>query len=161
MKLTLHLSRTRTGQFDFALHKVLKNWGEGNSDATATGGNEGAGACATTNDATWVHAVFPGTEWDNEGGDFSPKASAIATVGGNLDVGGSGGAFSEGVYEWGSTLKMVFDVKSWLKDPLANFGWILIGPEDDRSAKRFDSRNTGTDQPQVSFRPQLTVVYIP
>jgi hypothetical protein len=50
---------------------------------------------------------------------------------------------------------MVEDVQGWLDTPSSNFGWILIGPEDSQSAKRFDSRENANMQ----SRPMLTVQY--
>jgi len=48
------------------LHKLLADWGEGTSQAT---GEEGQGAPATPNDATWRHRFFDTIFWTNEGGD--------------------------------------------------------------------------------------------
>ena len=100
-------------------------------------------ACALTGDATWIHTFFDTSFWTNPGGDFSESISASQEV-----------AF-EGSYTWGSTVNMVADVQLWLDQPETNFGWILIGNEDEDSgstAKRFDSRENS-----VSVRPLLTV----
>lgn len=152
-RLTSHMSRNvHAHNFDdFKLYKVLKDWGEGASDAANNRSREGAGACAEDDDATWENTFFPDEEWVNPGGDFSSKVSAAATLGG-------WGRGVEAFYVWGSTFQMNKDVKSWLNDPDNNFGWILIGPEGGgHSARRFDSRENA----EVSFRPTLTIVYIP
>ena len=123
------------------IHKLLSNWGEGNSDAPD---NEGSGAPAEPGDATWIHTFFDTAQWSAQGGDFVQAASATQSV----DTIAS--------YTWGSTAQMVTDVQGWLDDPTNNFGWIIIGDESGgASAKRFDSRHNGTN----SLRPQLMVYW--
>src|SRR5207245_4391960 len=55
------------------LHKLLADWGEGTSHAP---GEEGSGAPATPNDATWRHRFFDTIFWAMQGGDFSATVSA-------------------------------------------------------------------------------------
>jgi hypothetical protein len=120
------------------LHKLLGDWGEGTSQAT---GEEGQGAPATPNDATWRHRFFDTIFWTNEGGDFSTIVSASQSVG------------PIGQYTWNST-QMVADVQSWLDDPNSNFGWLLLGDESTATTtKRFDTRESASP-------PVLTVQYI-
>jgi hypothetical protein len=139
--LKMNMSQTATGNQTVNLHRILTDWGEGTSDAT---GEEGRGAQATTNDATWSHAFFNTTQWTNPGGDFASTSSASQTIGSN------------GFYTWGSTSQMVADVQNWLDNSSSNFGWILIGNENDtKTAKRFDSRENSN----VSNRPVLSVTY--
>src|SRR5437870_3645440 len=95
------------------LHKLLADWGEGTSDAP---GEEGDGAPATPNDATWRHRFFDVTFWAMEGGDFSAIVSASQSVG------------PVGFYTWNSA-QMVSDVQSWLDNPASNFGWLVLGDE--------------------------------
>lgn len=138
--LTLHMSRTIAGPQPVRIHKVLQNWGEGISNAP---GEEGFGAPAESGDATWNNTYYPSDNWANPGGDFVGTASASQSVGGN------------GYYTW-SSAQMANDVKSWLLSPNSNFGWIIIGNEDDpTTAKRFDSK----DNDSISFWPKLTVTY--
>lgn len=138
--LSLNMSRTfadtpRTVE----LHKLLGDWGEGTSDA---GGEEGGGAPATPNDATWRHRFFDTIFWTNQGGDFSATVSASQSVGG------------VGQYMWSST-QMVADVQSWLDNPASNFGWLVLGDESEfTTAKRFDTRESASP-------PALTIQYIP
>jgi hypothetical protein len=75
--LQLNLSRTITGEVPVSAHRLLASWGEGTSDATS---QEGRGATATTNDATWSHRFWPNTTWTNQGGDFvtDPSATTLA-----------------------------------------------------------------------------------
>jgi len=144
VSLTLHLSKTSiiAPATATSLHTVSIDWGEGASTALV---NEGQGAAAAMNDATWTQAINPSSNWTTPGGDFNPIASATQIVAG-------AGVF----YTWSSTPEMVADVQGWLTNPAANFGWIVIGNESvGRTAKRFDSRENIT----ASFRPVLSVEF--
>jgi spore coat protein A len=138
VSLTMNMSRTSliTAQ-TIELHKLLADWGEGTSNANA---NEGQGAPATTNDATWRHRFHPTIFWTTQGGDFSGTVSASQSVG---DI---------GTYSWSSS-QMVTDVQSWLDNPANNFGWLVLGNESDiQTAKRFDTRESTSP-------PVLTIEY--
>jgi hypothetical protein len=140
--VTLSLNVSRTG-LDTArtveLHKMLADWGEGTSVAP---GEEGEGAPATTNDATWRHRFFDTIFWTTEGGDFSATVSASQAVG------------PVGMYTW-SSLQMRADVQSWLDDPASNFGWLILGDESEiATAKRFDTRESASPPVlTIQFRP--------
>jgi hypothetical protein len=119
------------------LHKLLADWGEGTSHAP---GEEGDGALATTNDATWRHRFFDTIFWATEGGDFSATVSASQSVG------------PVGQYTW-SSAQMVADVQSWVNNPASNFGWLVLADESVAGgAKRFDSRES-------SSPPVVTIEY--
>jgi len=139
--LTLNVSkRPANTAYTFSLHLLTADWGEGTSDAGFMGG---AGAPATSNDATWGYRFYNTTPWTTAGGDFSATPSAQTPVG------------ILGFFDWSST-SMRADVQEWLDNPANNFGWILIGDEATiRSAKRFDSR----ENPVVANRPRLRVYY--
>lgn len=140
-KLTLNMSKALPGAHDITLHRVLADWGEGASDA---GGEEGGGANAAPNDATWIHTFFNTKLWANAGGDFNPVASATLVVN------------TAGSYNWGTNSALVADVQFWLDNPASNFGWLLRGNESSNaSAKRFDSRQN----PTLENRPVLHIVY--
>lgn len=140
--LQLNLSRTITGEVPVSTHRLLAAWGEGTSDATS---QEGRGAPATTNDATWTHRLWPNTTWTNQGGDFLEAPSATTPV------------LFEGFHFW-SGEGMINDVNFWLANPAENFGWLLKGDEAfSTTAKRFDSRNNSF----ASNRPQLRISYVP
>jgi hypothetical protein len=140
--LTLHASRTISGRQPVTLHRVLADWGESRSSAT---GGEGQGASAAADDATWIHTFFDTDRWQSAGGDFDSTPRATASVDGT------------GFYTWGSNEDMIDDVQHWLDTPESNFGWIVIGNEDDSAtAKRFDSRENS-----ASVRPQLEVDFDP
>ena len=143
VSLSLYMSRTRTQDQSVALHRVLASWGEGTSHAS---GEEGGGAAATSNDATWTHRFYPSTSWSAAGADFAGTASASIIVGGNTTF-----------YSWSST-GMIADVQAWLGAPSSNSGWIVLGNEGTtRVVKRFNSR-TNTD---ATRRPALTITFIP
>jgi hypothetical protein len=138
--VTLSLNVSRTGSDtprNVELRKLLADWGEGTSVAP---GEEGDGAPATTNDATWRHRFFDTIFWTTEGGDFSDTVSASQSVG------------AVGVYTWSSS-QMVADVQAWLDNPATNFGWLVLGDESDiLTAKRFDTLESASP-------PVLTIQY--
>jgi len=140
--VTLSLNMSRTGSATprtVELHTILADWGEGTSVAP---GEEGTGAPATPNDATWRHRFFDTIFWTTEGGDFSATVSASQSVG------------TVGVYTWSSS-QMRADVQSWLDDPASNFGWLVLGDESEiETAKRFDTRESASPPVlTIQFRP--------
>ena len=136
--LTLNMSKTFGDTARIVeLHKLVADWGEGTSHAP---GEEGDGAPATPNDATWRHRFFDTIFWAMEGGDFSATVSASQSVG------------PLGYYTWNS-VQMVADVQSWVNNPSSNFGWLVLGDESTLgSAKRFDTRESANP-------PVLTIEY--
>jgi hypothetical protein len=126
-----------------ALHRVLRDWGEGTTDAEF---GEGGGGPSTPGSVTWIHTFFDTSFWVNEAGDFVATASAQTPVG------------AEGFpYEW-TGHGLIQDVQAWEADPSLNFGWILIGEEvQTGSAKRFRAR----EFPDPLTVPMLTVTYLP
>ena len=138
-KLTLYMSQTTVGPQPVELHRLLKDWGEGASNAKD---KPGQGIQAEPNDATWLHTFYNTSFWTNVGGDFESSASASENVG------------AAGFYSWTSA-QMANDVQSWFDKPSDNFGWLLLGREDITSAKRFDTRTN----PTIAHRPALIVKY--
>src|SRR5437870_11050394 len=138
--VTLSLNMSRTGSDTprtVELHTMLADWGEGTSVAP---GEEGTGAPATTNDATWRHRFFDTIFWAMQGGDFSATVSASQSVG------------PIGQYTW-SSAQMVADVQSWLDNPSSTFGWLVLGDEStNATSKRFDTRESASP-------PVLTIEY--
>ncbi len=136
--LSMNMSRTISETPRIVeLHKLLADWGEGTSHAP---GEEGDGAPATTNDATWRHRFFDTIFWAMQGGDFSPTVSASQSVG------------PLGQYTW-SSAQMVADVQSWVNNPASNFGWLVLGDESAAgTTKRFDTRESASP-------PVLTIEY--
>jgi hypothetical protein len=138
VNLSMNVSRVPVDTaYTVELHKLLADWGEGTSQAT---GDEGMGAPATPNDATWRHRFFDTIFWATPGGDFSATVSASQSVG------------AVGQYTW-SSAQMVADVQSWLDNPASNFGWLVLGDESAiATAKRFDTRESASP-------PVLTIQY--
>lgn len=144
VSLSLSVSRVPPGGLSpvtFTLFAVTAPWGEGTSDAGTPGG---AGAAATTGDATWRHNFYDTSFWITEGGDFDSTPSATFAIG------------SEGVYSVESA-GMVADVQAWVDDPTEDFGWIIIGDElNPQTARRFDSRDQSGNPEGF---PMVTVEY--
>ncbi|MBI5471841.1 MAG: T9SS type A sorting domain-containing protein [Ignavibacteriae bacterium] len=139
--LTLSMSRSNSGDQTLSVHRVLAAWGEGTSNAN---GNEGGGAPATTNDATWLHRLFNTALWSTPGGSFASTPSASLAVGG------------VGSYTWGTTATLVSDVQGWLNNPSNNFGWVIIGNEAaGATSKRFDARENAV----AANRPKIVVSF--
>jgi hypothetical protein len=138
VSLSVNMSRTPTNTaYVVELHKLLADWGEGTSVAP---GEEGDGAPATPNDATWRHRFFDTMFWSTQGGDFSATVSASQMVG------------QVGQYTW-SSAQMVADVQAWLDNPASNFGWLVLGDETAiATAKRFDTRESASP-------PMLTIEF--
>ena len=136
----MNMSRTPLSvAYPVELHKLLADWGEGTSIAP---GEEGDGAPATPNDATWRHRFFDTIFWTNEGGDFSATVSASQSVS------------VVGPYTWSSP-QMVADVQDWLDNAAGNFGWLVLGDEKPTlTSKRFDTRESASP-------PMLTIQFIP
>jgi len=141
VSLSLFLTRPRSdlSAETITLHKVLKNWGEGASNAGDPGGG---GTTAQAGDATWLYNSFNTSFWTTPGGDFAAAISASTSVSTNNRA-----------YTWSGS-GMVADVQSWIADPASNFGWLIAGNEGSgQTAQRF---LTGES---ASNRPQLTVTY--
>ena len=147
MEATLRLFVAQTTALDepVALHSLLKDWGEGASDAEA---NEGRGIAAEPGDATWEGTGIGDAKWTTAGGDFEAEPTA------SILVGARGSSF-----DWGPDAALTAEVQRWLDDPASNFGWILVGNESSsRTAKRFDSRENFSGFPEP-LPPVLTVTY--
>ena len=139
-KLHLHVSQENSNPEMIKMHRLTSDWGEGVSDAIE---NEGRGANSENGDATWAHMFWPTFTWSDAGGDFAEDSSVEMVVG------------LVGDYTFGSTIDMTADVQLWVDQPTLNYGWILVGDETVKSARRFDSR----ENDNVVNRPLLEVVY--
>jgi hypothetical protein len=150
--LTLYLERGNGGERMVRLHHLRSDWGEGGS--IVLGG--GQGAPAQTGDATWLHSFYPDAFWKKEGGDYIGRVSSSQMVGDPARGIKPPPIDTPGYYTWGSSSRMVNDVRYWQRHPESNFGWILIGDEtESQTVKRFSSR-TNTDP---AVRPVLEVHY--
>jgi hypothetical protein len=137
--LTLRLTPSNAVPAEVAVHRVLASWSEGPGLSTG-----GSGVPALPGDSTWLHRRYDDQLWIFPGGQFIPESSASLTVA------------DEGFYSWQGSLQLLADVRVWHKAPQRNFGWILLGDEETpQSVKRFDSRESPTDE----YRPVLTLEY--
>ncbi len=142
VKLSLYMDKSRAGASNLSIHRVLTDWGEGESSAS---GGEGSGGLAAENDATWLHSFYANKLWNQPGGDYKADSSSDMIVA------------DEGFYTWSNT-GLIEDVKYWLESPDLNFGWAIIGDESKTStAKRFISRNFSDPE----LHPRLTIEYTP
>lgn len=131
-----------------SLTRLTDDWGEAGSLGT------GSGAPAQPGDATWEHRFFgtPGATWTTPGGDLAPAGGSASVI---LPPGAPPASAV-----WSSTPELVGDVRSWLLNPAANFGWIVRGREtveNSRTVIEFTSR----EDPAEALRPRLTIDYSP
>jgi hypothetical protein len=135
---------------DFALHRMLKPWGEGNKIGDPL--HPGLGGPATEGDATWSSpSALTTNSWSEPGGgegkDFVAEISSEATI----------YAMDDSPYTFNSTPALVADVRRWVDQPGENFGWILISRAESAS---FTARRFGSRENTVS-PPLLRVEYLP
>jgi hypothetical protein len=138
----------------FELHRVLRDWGEGNK----RGNPPSLGAEASLNEANWYYRFAETTNaWGAPGGqeeiDYSSISSAEQFVYGSL--------FSPYTFE--STSEMAGDVQAWVNQPADNFGWMLLTQDESLnfSARRFSSRENGYGIPILTveyFVPAITSI---
>jgi uncharacterized repeat protein (TIGR01451 family) len=141
LTVTMELTNsTTTVTPTVGLHDVLQNWGQGTGVPTAF---MPPFSPTTTNDATWTNTFYPNQTWNTPGGDFSRTTSGTAVFGAD----GTTSTFS-------STSQMVADVQSWLNNPNANFGWLMLGDETQNSGKMIGSMHSQNP-------PTLTIDYTP
>ena len=139
VSFTLFLSKAHGGSASVTLSKVLRDWGEGASDAGEPGGQ---GVQSEMNDATWIHTFYDTQFWTNPGGDFVTSPSASTTV-----------SAINTTYTW-SGAGLVADVQGWVTNPSTNFGWMIRANESSAgNAKRFNTRENPSNP------PRLTVTY--
>lgn len=144
-ELALEVVKSRPGSspLSVATHRLLADWGEGTSVALR---GQGAGALATTGDATWLHTFFSTAMWQSAGGDFASTASATAS------------APLRGAFRFPSTAAAVSDVQGWLDRPAQNFGWLVLGdPNAVGDARAFAAREAAN----ATSRPRLLLSYDP
>ncbi len=140
--VTLQVTKTggSSSAFDFSLHRLSRDWGEGNSSGS------GQGAVAQPGEATWIEAKAGSEAWTTAGGDFIGTASASRLVGG------------VGSYTWNSQ-GLVADVQGWLNQPATRFGWILRGDEPAQATRVFASREAAGNRPTLNLLYQPPVSF--
>jgi len=133
-KVELQLEASRVKAVDrvgLRAHRMSKGWTSG------TGSNEDADPGVSTAEAgesTWEYRVYPAEKWESIGGDFNPIPSATSTA-------SCPSRF--GCKRTLSSVAMAADVQTWLNDAKSNFGWILVGDEEElQTAQQFGSGNS-------------------
>ncbi len=126
----------------FALHSMLRAWGEGEKLGDR-------GFPADVGEATWNSRFAPDESWGVPGGeagvDFSADASATNRV------------LGKGPYQFGPTAGLLADVQAWLDNPAANAGWALLSQSEGsgKTARGFASRE------DPALAPVLVVEFAP
>ncbi len=125
----------------FQLHRVLKEWREGNKSTSQTG------QPASDGEATWNARLHPAPLWASAGGGSGSDFVATASASGTLGIAESTNVFN--------SAGLVADVQLWAGDFGTNFGWILIASNESSGgeAKLVGSRES------PSIAPILVVQY--
>jgi hypothetical protein len=131
----------------FSLHRVLRDWGEGNKAFVTLG------EPATAGEATWNNRFQFAASWDTPGGtadvDYSSTVSSSSP---NSNLGTS---------LFGTSAEMVADVQHWLENPSQNFGWMLVSEREatGSTARRFGSREDPPNAPvlEIEYGPPLRI----
>jgi hypothetical protein len=125
----------------FGLHRVLKDWGEGDKQDFSPGGQP-----ATEGESSWLARMAPDELWAMPGGmageDYVTGPSSTERIFGN-------GSY---VFEFGS-VSIASDLQFWLQNPEQNFGWMLITDMEDRglTARRFGARENASNPPLLTI----------
>jgi hypothetical protein len=97
-------------------------------------------------DATWIHAILPGSPWLQPGGDFAATPSSTTT----MPV--------LGAFTFEKSVELIADVQDWLDGRHGNFGWLAkIVETGNSNARRIDSRN---NTQTAGIVPRLTVSFV-
>lgn len=141
-----------------SLHRLTADWGEGPADPASM---PGQGVAARPGDTTWLYRYFGDNsrKWSGQGatGDFVSAASGAASV-----------TTEMAWYTWSATggvarnAGMIADVQMWVRDPDANFGWLLKGNEaGTQTVKRFASHELARYAPRLTIRFDLPAAPLP
>jgi hypothetical protein len=139
---------------NFRLHRVLRDWAEGNN----SGAPPRLGSPAGTNECNWTHRfAFTSETWAAPGGsnavDYASDYSVDTYV---YDTFAS-------PYTFGPAPGMTADLQQWLEHPETNFGWMFIAEHEDINftARRFASREDPTLAPVLTIdfviQPMLSI----
>lgn len=131
----------------YQVHRLLRDWGEGDKTGRISG--TGLGAPADSGEATWLARFHPNVLWASPGGlsgvDFAGSPSASQNIANN------------GLYTFSSP-QLAADVAQWLTHPATNHGWIILVENEIAaigSARRFASRQ----DLNPANHPRLTITY--
>ena len=132
---------------NFGLHRMLRDWGEGNNYAPIKLGQAGP---AGTNEACWTHRfAFTPATWGQPGGqagvDYVSSRSSFTFV------------YQAGEpYTFESSPELLADTQLWLDQPSTNFGWMIIELAETSpfTARRIGSRESPINAPRLSITYQ-------
>ena len=142
LQLTVVKSSTTGVPSTFTVHRVLKNWGEGDKGLGITG----IGALAGDGEATWRARLHPAILWGAAGGEPGVDFASAASGATSEPVQSSGAA------DFASTPDLIADVRHWLAEPGDNFGWLL---QSESEATLFTSRRFGSSE---GAEPPLLII---
>jgi len=126
---------------DFGLHRLLRDWGEGDNNASVPRRADSAG----TNEANWFYRfAFTSKTWGTPGG--APGVDYVSNRSAGEYVYEAGWPYS-----FGPAPGLAADVQLWLDHPETNFGWMLIVRNEttDFTARRFGSREDSQNAPRL------------
>lgn len=128
----------------YQLHRLRKDWGEGNKTLFGR-----LAEPATAGEATWNAPKHGGPGWALPGA--SSAEDAVLEPSSSVAMGGFG------QYIFPSTSALIADVENWLVNPGSNFGWLMRSDAEStpQTARRFGSRLSGL------FAPSLEITYEP
>ncbi len=145
-RLSVRVVRTPLGggeNSDFALHRMLQSWVEGDKSSLNNG------SVASVGETTWNARMHFDILWSRPGASADTDYSAA--VSSSVFVAGLGS------YEFGSTSGLVEDVQFWLTNRAENFGWIMMSQseESDATARRFASREDAPNSPALTVEFEM------
>lgn len=140
--LNLSVAVAHGANQDYRLHRVLRDWGEGDGSGGG-GGSSVQGGPADANEATWSARFHPGVLWTVPGSQAG--SDYVATSSANATMGLSALTFS--------SLGMASDIQMWLDSPSTNFGWMLMIANEGLTgtASRIPSREAAVGMPRLSI----------
>ncbi|MDH3512896.1 MAG: DNRLRE domain-containing protein [Gammaproteobacteria bacterium] len=141
VSLTLTIENAQ-GPVTGSLHRLLKDWAEGDQGGTGQGGGMPSQPTGG-NDVSWTLTGL-GPSWTSAGGDFIAGASDTESIPFNGTVTFSGDG-------------MESDLQAWVNEPSGNFGWIILGSPNNSQVRKLASRESGSGQPQLSVTYQTAI----
>ena len=138
---------------DFALSRVLVDWGEG----TGTALDDPGGRNAVDGEATWNNRFHPDMPWSVPGGafgtDFAPEQSAVAE-------GVTASQFATITYTFDFNATGIADLQGMLDGTFPNHGWVLYSLDENltKTARRWFSRESATDAPELEITWSFPIV---
>ena len=142
LEMVVERSGGNFGDIAYGLHRLQRDWGEG--EALIPDEPGGLGAPAAAGDATWNDALFTEEAWATPGGDFDAAASATANAG------------QQGATVIWEGPNLTADVQAWVADPGSNFGWIILTPDEGiiQRVKKFFSSEALVNRPVLVVETQ-------